>query len=605
VRDFDRDFLGSETAVEPAAGQKVGDRVWTAATVPPDDIMVFGTAQMPWLDVGMAVGFQRNQLAYAHCYLFSPRGGPARIVVDHGHGLKAWVNGKPVYRSPQRNVGLGFYTAISKHELQHLDQPSPRFDFELKPGWNRLLLKLSTSNRADFTDMRCCLRIMDPPDVAYESKNIVWMTPLPGRSTSTPIIVGDRIFVMAEPDELLCLDKHSGRRLWSAAINFYEALTMDERKANATYAARIDPLVAKLRSESDHAKRIHLRAEIQKALVDIDKGRFAIVADGHFEAHFGIVGFTMPTPVSDGTHIFVWSGMGIAACFNLDGTRQWITRVSTESLTYGSSPALAGGVLVVYLNQLFGLDAKTGKLLWQQKKIRNNVASLLGMTIAGQPVVITQRGDVVRPSDGELLFRPRDSGAPGDTGWSPPVIIGSRMYLPKYGVSSVTAFDFADATPGHWEPKVAAKIQLPETISKGPGGKWIDRWTAGSPLIWDGIVYECDIYQTLYASELKTGKMLYRREMEMQGFMHYNSVPVAASPTLVGKHIVLLDNQGTAVLLTLGAEPRVVARNRIATQLDRSWPIPAQETLSYAPPVVDGDRLYLRGEAHLYCIGAK
>ena len=46
-------------------------------------------------------------------------------------------------------------------------------------------------------------------------------------------------------------------------------------------------------------------------------------------------------------------------------------------------------------------------------------------------------------------------------------------------------------------------------------------------------------------------------------------------------------------------------KNRIATQLDRWWPIPAQETLSYAPPVLDGNRLYLRGERYLYCIGEK
>src|SRR5262249_41383498 len=157
------------------------------------------------------------------------------------------------------------------------------------------------------------------------------------------------------------------------------------------------------------------------------------------------------------------------------------------------------------------------------------------------------------------LFRPRDSNATGDTGWSPPVLIGSRMYLPRHGVSSVTVFDFADVTPGQWEPKVVEKVQLPETISRGPDGRWLDRWTAGSPLIWDGIVYECDIYQTLYAAELKSGKMLYRREMELAGFMHYNSVPVAASPTLVGRHIVLLDNQGTALLVEPGPQPRVVA----------------------------------------------
>lgn len=62
-----------------------------------------------------------------------------------------------------------------------------------------------------------------------------------------------------------------------------------------------------------------------------------------------------------------------------------------KSLSYGSTPALADGVLVVFLNGLFGLDAKTGKLLWQKDRIRNNVGSLLGTTIAGRPVVVAQR----------------------------------------------------------------------------------------------------------------------------------------------------------------------------------------------------------------------
>lgn len=59
------------------------------------------------------------------------------------------------------------------------------------------------------------------------------------------------------------------------------------------------------------------------------------------------------------------------------------------------------------------------------------------------------------------------------------------------------------------------------------------------------------------------------------------------------------------VVLLPGPEFRSVARNRILTSLDRTLPIPAQETLAYAPPVSDGDRLYLRGERYLYCIGAK
>jgi outer membrane protein assembly factor BamB len=400
VKDFDRDFLGGETTAQPAAARKTGGVTWQRVTGPADDITVFGTAELPWLDLAKVVGFRRNQLAYAHTYLFSPRGGPVRIVAEHGHGLKAWVNGKEVYRSSERGIALGFYSAISRHELLHLDQPSPRFDARLRPGWNRLLLKLSTSDREDFRDMRCCLRLMDPPGVRYDTKNVLWMTPLPGRRTSTPILVGDRLFVMAEPDELLCVDKNNGQVLWSAAVNPYEALAAAEKAANPAYARRIEPLLGRLKRATDRRERLRLRAEIDKALVEIDVSRFGTRLDGHFESHFGIVGFTMPTPVSDGRQVYVWTGKGVAACFDLGGRRRWITRVPAEELTYGSSPALADGVLVVFLNCLYGLDAGTGRLRWQQRRVRRNVGSLLGATVVGRPVVVTQRGDFVRPSDG-------------------------------------------------------------------------------------------------------------------------------------------------------------------------------------------------------------
>lgn len=609
VRDFDHDVIGGEAMFEPlldpSVREKFRARVWQPATVPADDIMVFGTAEMPWLDLAKVVGFKRNQFAYAHTYLHSPRGGPARIVVDHGHGMKAWINGRQEYSLPNRGIGLGFYTAISTHELRHLDQPSPQFDVSLKPGWNRLLLKISTSNKEDFKDMRCCLRIMDPPDVKYETNNIAWMTPLPGRSTSTPILVGDRLFLTAEPDELLCLDKRDGKILWTRAVNYYEAMTPEERRARPAFSARVDPLVNKLSREPDRRQRVRLRAEIQKSLLDIDSKRFTLAGSGHFEAHFGIVGFTMPTPVSDGQRVFVWNGLGVAACFDLDGRRQWMTRVETDEINYGSSPALADGVLAVFQNAVYGLDAKTGKVLWQQRKIKNNIAAILATTFAGKRVFVTQRGDVLRPADGAILFRPEGSVGAGDTGWAPPVILGNHLYLPKHGVGHLSILDFSNGGGDKWQPKLVKHISLPDDISRGPNGKWIDRWTAGSPLIWDGLAYLTDIYQRLYVVDLKTGKLLYKRDLELEGFTHYNSVAVAASNTLVGKHVFISDNQGTTLVLEPGPTYKAIARNRIGTVLERAWPVPSQETLCYAPPLAEGDRLYLRGEAYLYCIGPK
>jgi outer membrane protein assembly factor BamB len=605
VRDFEQDLLGGEATLEPDTGQKTKEKEWQAATVPPDDMTVFGNAEMPWLDLAKVFGFQNNQVAHAHAYLYSPRGGPVRVVMDHAFGMKAWVNGKVVYASPQRGMAMTNYPNLSRHELNHWDQPAPHFQAQLQPGWNRLLLKLTTPNVEAHREMRCSLRLMDPPNVPYESKNILWMTPLPQRSTSTPLLVGDRLFVHAEPDELLCLDKNSGKVLWSAAANYFEALSPTERQALPALATKVDPLVAKLRQETDKIQRTRLRAHIQKNLLEIDPKRFKIKADGHFESHFGIVGFTMPTPVCDGKHVYVWNGMGVAACYDFDGQRRWIARIPLEELSYGSSPALADGVLVVFDQGLHGLDAATGKYLWQQKKNKHNVAALQAVNFNGHNVIVTQRGNLVNPKNGQMLYQQEGSGAAGDSGWAPPTILGHRMYLPKYGVQSLTVQDFSKVQPGQWAPEIIKHIELPPEVSRGPGGKWVDPWTAGSPLIHDDIAYLHDIYQRLYAVDLKTGKMLYRQVMEMQGYMHYNAVPVAASLALVGRHILACDNQGTILMLHPGPKYQVAARNHIGTQLKRTLPLPGQETLCYAPPLAEGGRLYVRGEAFMYCIGEK
>ena len=46
-----------------------------------------------------------------------------------------------------------------------------------------------------------------------------------------------------------------------------------------------------------------------------------------------------------------------------------------------------------------------------------------------------------------------------------------------------------------------------------------------------------------YAVELATGKMYYRRDMPLEGFMHYNAVPMAANPTVeTSETIAIADN---------------------------------------------------------------
>ncbi|MBI1830394.1 MAG: hypothetical protein HYR84_02975 [Planctomycetes bacterium] len=113
------------------------------------------------------------------------------------------------------------------------------------------------------------------------------------------------------------------------------------------------------------------------------------------------------------------------------------------------------------------------------------------------------------------------------------------------------------------------------------------------------------IWRNAFAYDLKMKKMDYQQDTAMGGFFHYNAVPVAASPAWMGEHILVQNNQGTALLLKPGSKYEVAAKNQIGTVLDRPWPVPGQETLSYSAPITDGRRLYLRGERYLYCIGTQ
>src|SRR5687768_1227923 len=67
-----------------------------------------------------------------------------------------------------------------------------------------------------------------------ETENLKWKVALPGPGSSSPIVVGDRIFVtcwsgygmeLANPGKqedlrrhLVCLDRHSGKTIWSKTV---------------------------------------------------------------------------------------------------------------------------------------------------------------------------------------------------------------------------------------------------------------------------------------------------------------------------------------------------------------------------------------------------
>ena len=601
VNDFDKEQIPGESKLAPAEGDKVGELAWKRLEiVRTPDYERWGKVDIDCVDLAKALDYKPNHVAYAHTYIHAERAGKVSLTVDHIYGLKLWFNGEQVHCAPKMTMGYGSHYGISRQSLAFVHNRSPRVVLDLKQGWNQLLAKMCSYTGPNGRALWFAPILMDAEPTPYEEKNIVWMTEMPERTNACPIVVGDRIFTPAEPDELLCLDKATGKVLWRRFNSIYEATTEADRAASPVFKDKLAPLAEQL-ATADYEKGLEIRRQMRDLLLEVDKKKYHMRLEGHLSGHFGIVGFTT-TPVSDGKHVWAFTGFGVVACYDLDGTRKWIRRLDVpKEISYSCSPALIGGKLVVIFNGLYGLDAATGEVAWSDPKA-GGIAALLPARIRGTDIVTTFRGQFYRVSDGKLLWA-NPHIIPNDTGWAPGVFLGDTFYLSWSGIGGLLVEDFSGVAGDAWKPK-ERHLEVGANHRR-PNGEWLDRFTAGSPLIIGDTFYGIDQYGVFYALDLKTNKPLYKHDAGFDEFHTYNAIGVGASATLGGKHIYVIDNQGMCAVLEQGPAWKPVAVNRIETVVDRGWAWAPQEILANGPPVFDGNRIYIRGEQHLYCIGEK
>ena len=88
-------------------------------------------------------------------------------------------------------------------------------------------------------------------------------------------------------------------------------------------------------------------------------------------------------------------------------------------------------------------------------------------------------------------------------------------------------------------------------------------YTIASPLFLDGILYGVDMTGGMVAVDVQTQKGLYRRWLD--GYNRYNRFlyGVAASPTLAGKHIYVVDDAGYTHLIQPGPHEHDAAPGRV------------------------------------------
>ena len=91
-----------------------------------------------------------------------------------------------------------------------------------------LIFAIQTGRAEDWPAWRGALGdgTVNEPDAPVEWKlpeNLVWKIPLPGKGHASPIILGDRIYLVTAMEEeqtrnLICLDRATGKKLWSLSL---------------------------------------------------------------------------------------------------------------------------------------------------------------------------------------------------------------------------------------------------------------------------------------------------------------------------------------------------------------------------------------------------
>jgi len=138
----------------------------------------------------------------------------------------------------------------------------------------------------------------------------------------------------------------------------------------------------------------------------------------------------------------------------------------------------------------------------------------------------------------------------------------------------------------------AVAVPLDSTGDLKTDGKVVWRYSKGTPYVPSPLLYEGRLYfskantQLLTVLDAKTGKPLLESERLPRVTSFYGS-PVAA-----GGRLYFVGRDGTALVLSPGDKPEVLATNKLDDSIDAS-------------PAVVGKTLFLRGEKFLYAIEEK
>ena len=391
-------------------------------------------------------------------------------------------------------------------------------------------------------------------EAGKESQNIRWKVPIEGHGTASPIVLGDRVFVLTAVD-----------------------------------TGRVDPALPK---PEDQPKRVfgitHPNTAYRFVVLCLDRAtgqtRWRAVATQRVphEGHHNDASFASASPVTDGERVYAWFGSAGLFCYDLDGRLLWKRDLGPAkvgaSLGEGTSPAVRDGRVVIVRDHagqssIVTLDAATGKTIWERDRDEPNAwATPRIVSHGGRTQIITAASNFVRSYDlatGELLWK-----CGGLTGNVTPVPIGFD--------------DTVICMSGYQGAKMLAiRLDAEGDVTGTDAVVWSSDRDASyvpSSVLAGGLLYLLRSNQSaLIAVDAATGR-------DVIGRTRLGDIGnVYASPVAAAGRVYIPGRSGRTVVLAASDRYKVLATNRIDERVDAS-------------PALSGDALFLRSLKSLYCI---
>ncbi len=370
-------------------------------------------------------------------------------------------------------------------------------------------------------------------------ENIAWKLALPSWSGATPIIWGDRIFLNVGDKEdvsLWCVDRRRGSVLWKK----------------------------------------HL-------------------ADGNFKINKQ--NMSSPSPVTDGTNVYVMTGNGILKGFDFSGNELWARDIQKDygrfglNWGYASSPLLFEDALYIQVlhgmktrdpSYLLRIDKKTGKTVWRVERPTEAIqespdayTTPAVLRYGGAVEIVVSGGDCVTghdPATGKEIWRGKGFNPQKDGAYrviASPVVFDSVVYTPTR-VRPLQAFRAGgkgDTTETHrlWASQNGPDVPTPVT---------------------DGTYfYIVNDRGIVWCLDAKTGK-------EIWGPQRIRHGTYSASPVLADGKIYITDEDGVTTVFKAGPKFELLAENNL-------------DDYTLSSVAVSEGQIFLRTAQHLYCIGKR